>query len=111
MQLGGASSCNHALDGVYKTPRGTQPHASAKAALPALVADFFDPEIVAQADDLVGQFAMQTAPVRGQFALRCCQAPAGLLIAVTLQPHAPSLASASFFDAAFCIVVLGIVGP
>ena len=23
VQVGGASSCNHALDGVYKTPRGT----------------------------------------------------------------------------------------
>src|SRR5712692_3846066 len=54
VQLGGASSCNHALDGVYKAPRGTQPHASAKAALPAFVADLFDPQIIAQADDLVG---------------------------------------------------------
>jgi len=43
MQLGGASSCNHALDGVYQAPRGTQPHTSAKAALLALVADLFDP--------------------------------------------------------------------
>src|SRR5579864_2023623 len=43
MQLGGASSCNHTLDGVYKAPRGTNPHTSAKAALPALVADFLDP--------------------------------------------------------------------
>ena len=42
MQLGGASSCNHALDGVYKTPRGTYPDTSAKAALPALVADLFN---------------------------------------------------------------------
>ncbi|MGZ3609593.1 MAG: hypothetical protein ACXVBU_05945, partial [Ktedonobacteraceae bacterium] len=32
MQLGGASPCNHALDGVYKTPRGTHSHTSAKAA-------------------------------------------------------------------------------
>jgi hypothetical protein len=43
MQLGGASSCNHALDGVYKAPRGTHPYTSAKAALPALVADLFNP--------------------------------------------------------------------
>src|SRR5260370_22370115 len=63
MQLGGASSCNHALDGVYKAPRGTQPHASAKAALPAFVADFLDPQIIAHADDLVGHVAMQPAPV------------------------------------------------
>src|SRR5712692_8437047 len=111
MQLDGASSCNHALDGVYKAPRGTHPHTSAKAALPALVADLFDPQIIAQADDLVGQFAMQAAPVRGQSPLGRRQAPAGLLIAVTLPPHAPSLASTSFFDAALCIVVLGIVGP
>src|SRR6266852_3529204 len=109
VQLGGASSCNHALDGVYKAPRGTQPHTAAKAALPAFVADLFDPQIITQADDLVGQVAMQTAPVRGQFALRGRQAPAGLLIAVTFPPHASSLAL-SFFDAALCIVVLGIVG-
>src|SRR5258708_4598941 len=64
MQLGGASSCNHALDGVYKTTRGTQPHASAKAALLAFVADLFNPQIIAQADDLVGQVAMQVAPGR-----------------------------------------------
>ena len=89
MQLGGASPCNHALDGVYKAPRSTQPNTSAKAALPAFVADFFDPQIIAQADDLVGQLAMQTAPVRSQLALRGCQAPAGLLRAVTLPPHAP----------------------
>src|SRR5712692_4508015 len=111
VQLGGASSCNHALDGVYKAPRGTQPHTAAKAALPAFVADLFDPQIIAQADDLVGQVAMQTAPVRCQLALRGCQALAGLLIAVTLPPHAPPLAFVSFFDAALCIVVLGIVGP
>jgi hypothetical protein len=110
MQLGGASSCNHALDGVYKAPRGTQPHASAKAALPAFVADLFNPQIIAQADDLVGESTMQAAPVRGQFALRGRQAPAGLLIAVTLPPHASPLAL-SFFDAALCIVVLGVVGP
>src|SRR6266849_2303350 len=111
MQLGGASSCNHALDGVYKAPRGTHPHTSAKAALPALVADFLDPQIIAQADDLVGQVAMQAAPVRGQSPLGRRQTPAGLLIAVTLPPHAPPLASTSFFDTALCIVVLGIVGP
>src|SRR6266852_5647885 len=111
MQLGGASSCNHALDGVYKAPRSTHPHTSAKAALPALVADFLDPQIIAQADDLVGQMAMQAAPVRGQLALGRCQAPAGLLRAVTLPPHALPLDFASFFDAALCIVVLGIVGP
>jgi len=111
MQLGGASSCNHALDGVYKAPRGTHPHTSAKAALPALVADFLDPQIIAQADDLVGQMAMQAAPVRGQSPLGRRQTPAGLLIAVTLPPHAPPLASTSFFDAALCIVVLGVVGP
>src|SRR5258708_20892334 len=111
MQLGGASSCNHALDGVYKAPRGTHPHTSAKAALPALVADFLDPQIIAQADDLVGQVAMQAAPVRGQLALGPRQAPAGLLIAVTFPPHTVLLAFVSFFDAALCIVVLGIVGP
>src|SRR5713226_517026 len=111
IQLGGASSCNHALDGVYKAPRGAQPDTSAKAALPALVADFLDPQIIAQADDLVGQVAMQTAPVRGQLALRGCQTPAGLLIAVTFPPHTVLLAFVSFFDAALCIVVLGIVGP
>src|SRR6266567_5371443 len=83
MQLGGASSCNHALDGVYKAPRGTHPHTSTKAALPALVADFLDPQIIAQADDLVGQVAVQAAPVRRQLALRCCQTPAGLLITLT----------------------------
>ena len=110
MQLGGASSCNHALDGVYKAPRGTHPHTSAKAALPALVADFLDPQIIAQADDLVGQLAMQAAPVRRQLALGRSQTPAGLLIALTLPPHAAPLASASFFDAALRIVVLGIVG-
>src|SRR5260370_1227991 len=110
MQLGGASSCNHALDGVYKAPRSTHPHTSAKAALPALVADLFNPQIIAQADDLVGESTMQAAPVRGQFALGPRQAPAGLLIAVTFPPHASSLAL-SFFDAALCIVVLGIVGP
>ncbi len=111
MQLDGASSCNHALDGVYKAPRGTHPHTSAKAALPALVADLFDPQIIAQADDLVGQFAMQAAPVRGQSPPGRRQATAGLLIAVTLPPHASSQASASFFDAAFGIVVRLIVGP
>jgi hypothetical protein len=111
MQLGGASSCNHALDGVYKAPRGTQPHASAKAALPALVADLLDPQIIAQADDLVGQVAMQAAPVRGQLALGRRQAPTGLQIAVTFPPHTPLLAFVSFFDAALCIIVLGIVGP
>ena len=47
MQVGGASSCNHTLDGVYKAPRGTHHHTSAKAALPALVADFLDPQIIA----------------------------------------------------------------
>src|SRR6266849_9786083 len=111
MQLGGASSCNHALDGVYKAPRGTHPHTAAKAALPALVADFLDPQIIAQADDLVGQVAMQAAPVRGQSPLGRRQAPAGLLIAVTFPPHTVLLASTSFFDAALYIVVLGIVGP
>ena len=49
MQLGGASSCNHALDGVYKTPRGTHPDTSAKAALPALVADLFNAHIIIRA--------------------------------------------------------------
>src|SRR6266852_3660075 len=111
MQLGGASSCNHALDGVYKAPRGTHPHTAAKAALPALVADFLDPQIIAQADDLVGQVAMQAAPVRGQSPLGRRQTPAGLLIAVTFPPHTVLLAFVSFFDAAFGIVVLGIVGP
>ena len=111
MQLGGASSCNHALDGVYEAPGGTHSHTSAKAARPSLVADFLDPEIIAQADDLVGQVAMQAAPVRRQFALGRSQTPAGLLIALTLPPHAAPLASASFFDAALRIVVLGIVGP
>jgi hypothetical protein len=111
MQLGGASSCNHALDGVYKAPRGTHPHASAKAALPALVADFLDPQIIAQADELVGQLAMQAAPVRRQFALGSRQTPAGLLIALTFPPHTVLLAAASFVDAALCIVVLRIVGP
>ncbi len=110
MQLGGASSCNHALDGVYKAPRGTHPHTSAKAALPALVADLFHAQIIAQADDLVGQFAMQAAPVRGESALRGRQTPAGPLIAVTLPPHASPLASAAFADAAFLIVMLLIVG-
>src|SRR5260370_27318202 len=69
MQLGGARSCNHALDGVYKAPRGTHPHTPAKAAMPALVADLFDPQIIAQAADLVGQVAIQAAPVRCQRAL------------------------------------------
>src|SRR5260370_27446352 len=110
MQLGCASSCNHAFDGVYKAPRGTQPHTSAKAALPARVADLFDPQIIAQADDLVGESTMQAASVRGQFALRGRQAPAGLLLAVTFTPH-PSPLALSFFDAALCIVVLGVVGP
>jgi hypothetical protein len=104
MQLGAASSCNHALDGVYKTPRGTHPHTSAKAALPALVADFLDPQIIAQADDLVGQVAMQAAPVRRQLALGIRQTPAGLLIAATFPPHTLLLASASFVDAASCMV-------
>jgi hypothetical protein len=111
MQLGGASPCNHALDGVYKAPGGTHPHTSAKAALPALVADFLDPQIIAQADDLVGQLAMQAAPVRRQLTLGRGQTPAGLLIALTFPPHAPPLAAPSFFDAALRIVVLGIVDP
>jgi hypothetical protein len=111
MQLGGASSCNHALDGVYQAPRGPQPHTSAKAALPALVADLLDAQIIAQADDLVGQLAMQAAPVRRQLALAPRQTPAGLLIALTFPPHTVLLASASLFDAALCIVVLRVVGP
>ena len=111
MQLGGASSCNHALDGVYKAPGGTHPYASAKAALPALVADFLDSQIIAQADDLVGQMTMQAAPVRRQLALGRSQTPAGLLVAPTFPPHAPPLAAASCFDAPLRVVVLGIVGP
>lgn|GEM_PF-2609322 len=110
MQLGGASSCNHALDGVYKTPRGTQPDTSAKAALPALVADLFKAQIITEPDDLVGQVAVQAAAMRGESALRSRQTPAGALIALTLPPHASTLAFASCADAAFLIVVLGIVG-
>ena len=110
MQLGGASSCNHALDGVYKTPRGTQPDTSAKAALPALVADLFKAHIIAETDDLVSQFAMQAAAMRGESALRRRQTPASPLITLTLPPHASTLAFASCADAAFLIIVLGIVG-
>jgi hypothetical protein len=78
MQVGGASSCNHALDGIYQAPRGTHPHTAAKAARPSRVADLFNPQIIAQADDLVGQVAMQAAPVRGQSPLGRRQEPAGL---------------------------------
>src|SRR5258708_12734312 len=110
MQLGCASSCNHAFDGVYKAPRGTQPHTSAKAALPARVADLFDPQIIAQADDLVGESTMQAASVRGQFALRGRQAPAGLLIPVTFTPPPPPLAF-PFFDPALLILLLSTLPP
>ena len=110
MQLGGASSCNHALDGVYKTPRGTHPDTSAKAARPSLVADLFKAHIIAETDDLISQFAMQAAAMRGESALRRRQTPASPLITLTLPPHASTLAFASCADAAFLIIVLGIVG-
>ena len=78
--------------------------------LPALVADLFKAHIIAEPDDLIRQFAMQAAAMRGESALRRHQSPAGPLIALTLPPHASTLALASCADAAFLIIVPGIVG-
>jgi hypothetical protein len=99
-QLGGASSCNHALDGFYKAPRGTKPHTSAKAALPALVADLFNAQIIPQAEDLIGQFSMQAATMGRELAFRGGQPTARLLVPSTLVPYVSALAAAWCTDAA-----------
>src|SRR6266446_1996506 len=84
---GAARTCNGASEHAYKHPWRSQSYALAILLLPRFVRDLFQNDRVADRDDLMHFFTMQTLAMGSQLAFLFCLAlPGFLIILVTTQP-------------------------